>query len=421
MLLTFLPKLNTAQNFTFNRFTTDDGIGLSSNVVNSIHQDEKGFIWVGTANGLQRFDGRKFIQFNSIKRDSDRLPDARLFQIIPADSGRLFLSFRAIREFGIFDPADFSYKKIPLKTLKEIPARAEFYAWKDASGQVYLNILRYGILQFDKNEFAFKENNPFPFPEGWKNTLFGTYDDPIKQQVWICTDSGLCIFDRTSRQMWSRKYNPLRLAILENEKVQQNVTEIYIDRQRRIWVFCWPEGDGIQFKYCLDSTGSKYLHKDTIGLNTGPLGFTEYSHFYETNNANLWIYGMGALFNYSRSQQRFQFHKSGTGNDNININYEEVYQIMEDKDGGIWIATDQGLYFTSLGNNAYSVINLVFDNKKSATYITDILEMPGGDLWFTSWGIGVKTMDRNSEKKENYVYAQPPPSNWSVASKNDIK
>ena len=78
---------------------------------------------------------------------------------------------------------------------------------------------------------------------------------------------------------------------------------------------------------------------------------------------------------------------------------------MEDKDGGIWIATDQGLYFTSLGNNAYSVVNLLFDNKKSSTYITDILEMPGGDLWLTSWGIGVKTMDKNKITCRNFVIA----------------
>src|SRR6478735_9035444 len=87
----FLGLGGYTQSFTFNRFTTEDGLGLSSNVVNSLYQDEKGFIWVGTANGLQRFDGRKFIQFNIIKPGSDILPDARLYQILPADSGKLFL------------------------------------------------------------------------------------------------------------------------------------------------------------------------------------------------------------------------------------------------------------------------------------------------------------------------------------------
>ena len=409
------------QSFTFNRFTTDDGIGLSSNVVSSIYQDEKGFIWVGTANGLQRFDGRKFIQFNSIKPGSDPMPNARVFQIIPMDSGRLFVAFTAIREFGIFDPANFTYKKIKLKTKQEIPVSAEFNAWRDAHGQVYLNILRYGILQFNRVDYSFLDNEPIPLPDGWRNSLSAAYDDSVTQRIWIGTDSGLCIYDRASKQTWTRNYNPLGLPILKNEKVQQHILTIFIDLQRRIWIFSQPGGAGkTQQKYCLDSTGSKYLVKDTSGLDTGPMGYTVYSHFYETKNANLWIYGMGVLFNYNRSLAGFQFHKTGSGNDNISINYEEVFQVMEDKDGGIWIATDQGLYFTSLGNNAYSVINLMFDNKKNSTYITDIVEMPGGDLWFTSWGVGVKSMSKNFQKKDNDVYSQKPPANWSAEAKSNI-
>lgn len=259
------------------------------------------------------------------------MPDARLYQIIPVDSGKLLLAFTAIREFGIFNPSNFTYKKIPLKTLTDIPARAEFYAWRDSEGQVCLNILHYGILQFDKKEHSFIDNNPFPLPKGWHNTLYGIHDDPIKKQLWICADSGLCIYDRPSKKMWTRNYNPQDLPVLKNETVQNRPSQVFIDRQWRIWLFGWPDEGSNQVKYCLDSTRNKYLQKDTIGLDTGPVGYTEFSHFYETDNSNLWIYGMSVLSNYNKSLRRFQFHKSGSGNDNININYEDVYQVMEDK------------------------------------------------------------------------------------------
>ena len=68
------------QGFTFTRFTTEDGSGLLSNVVSSIYQDEKGFIWVGTANGLQRFDGTKFIQFGV--SSGDVMPYSYLSQVL---------------------------------------------------------------------------------------------------------------------------------------------------------------------------------------------------------------------------------------------------------------------------------------------------------------------------------------------------
>ena len=136
------------QGFAYTRITTEDGIGLSSNVVTSLYQDEKGFIWTGTTNGLQRFDGSKFIQFSVNKPGSDKLPNASLSQIIGAEGGSLFLAFAAIREFGIFNPATLVYKKVPLKLHEDLPARAEFYLWKTAGGDQYLTVLGYGIIQY---------------------------------------------------------------------------------------------------------------------------------------------------------------------------------------------------------------------------------------------------------------------------------
>ena len=422
LLLFFLCKISGAQNFTFNRFSTEEGIGLSSNLVTSAYQDERGFIWVGTANGLHRFDGGKFVQLSSIRPGTEPMPDAQVYQVLPVDSGKLFLAFTAIREFGIFDPANFTYRKIQFATADKVPAHAKFFAWRDARGALFLNVADFGILQYNKSEHAFLNNAPFPLPEGWNISLHGVYDDEVKKQVWICADSGICVFDRRSGKMWNRYYNPESLPILENERVQQNATEIYIDRMRRFWIFGWPEGPaGEQVKYCLDSTGSRYLDKDTMGLNEGPVGFTVYNRFYETKDGNLWIYGSEALFNYNNYLGRFQFHRSSSGSDNININYENIYQVMEDRDGGIWVATDQGLYFTSLGSASYSVVNLMFDNKKTATYINDILEMPGGEYWFASWGNGIKSMDSSFKKTGNRVYEQAPPAYWPKAAKAAVR
>ena len=51
--------------FKFQRYTVNDG--LSQGTILSMHQDKKGFIWLGTENGLNRFDGYEFVQFKSIK------------------------------------------------------------------------------------------------------------------------------------------------------------------------------------------------------------------------------------------------------------------------------------------------------------------------------------------------------------------
>ena len=415
----FYNAAHSQQSAAFTRITTEDGIGLASNVVYSIYQDNKGFIWVGTANGLQRFDGSKFVGFNIAKPGNEALPQAAVSQIIPADSGHLMLVMATTRAFGIFDPSTFRYKKIPLKTAKPIPARSQFWMWKTSGGQIFVTISGYGIVGYDKSKQAFVDQDPFHLPKGWLPALAGVYEDSVKQQYWIAADSGLCIYDKTSRQLWHAGNNPLNLPALNNKMLQDHVARTYIDRQRRLWVLGW-SGNG-QYEYCFDSTGTNLLDKDTSGLHTGPIGYTEFAHFYEPRKSGLWIYGAGVLFNWDKNLQRFYFNKSNMHNDDLGINYESVLQLMEDRDGSLWLATDRGLYFTPLGSDSAGVANFIFNNGKNSTSITDILEMPNGDFWFASWGEGVKTVDKFFRPVGNDVYKQPFPKDWSNERKGATK
>ncbi len=413
LLLGFCNLSKGQQGFAFTHITTDDGTGLASNHVTSLFQDEKGFMWVGTANGLQRFDGSKFVHISTSKTGSDELLYPRISQIIPADNGKLLLSMFTLRQFGLFDPSTFIYKKISLKPSRPIPAGVEFRLWKDSKGEIYMNVQFYGILHYIKKENSFVDDKPFPLPKGWIVNLLGAYEDPRKQQYWFSCDSGLCIYDSRSRQMWYRRNNPGDLPILKNERVQDGIERVYIDKQQRIWIFSYPGwGDGGQYRFCLDSTGCNYLKKDTISFNYGPRGSNEYKYFYETKQDELWVYGLNALLNYNRNANRFQFIKSGAGNDNFTVNYESVFQVLEDKDGNIWLATNQGIYYTATGSANSSVVNINFNERNGPTSINDILELPDGQLWFASGHAGVIATDKYLRKKGNAVQLQAPPANW---------
>lgn len=422
ILLCLTRSSYAQQGFAFTHITTDDGIGLASNLVTSLYQDERGFIWVGTANGLQRFDGSKFLGMNNAKAGSDNLLHARLSQIIPADSGRLLLASFTLRDFGLFDPHTFAYKKIVLKPAKKIPATSEYRAWKASDGEIYLTIQNYGILHFNKKDNSFEEDNSFSIPKGWFVSLVGVYEYVSKQQYWFACDSGLCIYDKRSKQMWSKKNNPQNLPILNNERVQEKLEEVYVDQKKRIWLFGWPSwAKGAQIKYCFDSTGSNSLSKDTIGLNYGPIDYTNYKYFYETSQGEFWVYGFNVLVNYDKNLHRFQYTKSSGGNDNITIDYESIFQLLEDRDGNIWIATNQGIYYNATGSANSSIINATFKDQNGPTSINDILEMPNGDLWFTSWHSGITSTDSFLHKTKNSISSAPPPANWPEALKTATK
>jgi len=421
LILLLLCNVTKAQpGFAFTHMTTDDGLGLASNVVTSVYQDAKGFLWVGTANGLQRFDGSKFISFSLSPSSPDPLPHNTVSQILPGENGTLILAMYANHEFGIFNPSNFTYRKIKLNTKTPIPARAEFKLWQDHLGGLYCNVLRFGILQYDKKQNAFVDNNAIPLPADWKPSLGGVFNDKRTSQVWIGCDSGLAIYDRKSNQVWTRNNNPKNLSILQATSKLDRITEIFIDKQRRAWIFYWPSwgGGGQQF-FCFDMLGRPL--KDTAGLQTGPNSYAEYANFTQTRSGDIWVYGLRALFNYDRATQRFYYTQSTLIGNNIGIQYDYVYQVLEDKDGGLWFATDRGLYFTAVGDGALSVVNFIINSKSEATSITDILEIPNGDIWLTSWGTGVMTIDKDLKRIPNAVYDAPLPKGWTEEQKGYLK
>lgn len=411
--------LHAQQNFTFTRFSADGGEGLSSNTVYSLYQDEKGFIWVGTANGLQRFDGSKFIHFGSV---GDAMPFSAVNQIIPLANGRLLLNFHALHETGIFDPAHFTYKKLAIHPQKALPSKADYLLWRDAQGEVFLVVSQYGLLHYNAAKGSFEDDSYFPLPAGYFPSTIGIFEDTLKGQVWFACAKGLCVYDRQSQQMWYSDRNPKGLALLKNEELQDHPSEFFIDRQRRIWIFGWPQKKHRgQVKYCLDSTGVASLQADTVGLNTGPVGYVEYHNFLDTRRTGLWIYGVDVLFNWDAEARRFHYTRSTAGNGVNSIQYTVVYRLMEDRDGNIWAATDRGLYFTSSGSGTFGIVNYLFDNSREQNNINDILELPNGELWAASWGKGVLVLDSSLREKAVPVFAQPPPAAWPELQRSSVK
>ena len=78
-----------SQQLIFDQYTTDKG--LSNNNCNSIVQDEDGFIWVATESGLNRFDGKDFINYYSTG-SANQLPDNRIFKILCLTQHRLAIA-----------------------------------------------------------------------------------------------------------------------------------------------------------------------------------------------------------------------------------------------------------------------------------------------------------------------------------------
>lgn len=399
------PAKTNAQDFrkAFLHISADDGLGLLSNNIASLYQDKTGFIWVGTSNGIQRFDGAKFVSYSTEKPGSEKLPEERVRQMAGSGDGRIWLLFEHTNKVGIFDPVKVTYHNIPIKTSGKLPPRTELNLWTDSKSNTYINLYRYGkILKYDSIKNEFNESTPLNnFPRGWKGGG-NVFEDTLLKRFWLITDSGLCIYDEPSGQTWSRNHNPKKIKLLEKWEPNHLASDFYIDKKRRHWYFYWTGGQNFT---CYNENGEALT--DTAGLQGVNTGYAEPRKFLETSTGALYLYGPGCLYTLDSNSNRFTLYRSQY-TDNYNIRYELVTAVLEDRDGMVWVATDQGLYYHSPRRN--QLANVFLSPVPGFYEVTDLLQLNNGTYWISTWGRGILAMDKNFRYQNAGIYKKNNPT-----------
>ena len=111
--------------------------GLTDRVVTAIQPDEQGFIWVGTQDGLNRFDGYEFLQFRNNENELGRISRSDIDHIARDRDGRLAVFYRSFFGFfDLFDPHDFSLTQVELTSTTGIKGHPRCFA-VDRMGRIF--------------------------------------------------------------------------------------------------------------------------------------------------------------------------------------------------------------------------------------------------------------------------------------------
>jgi len=389
------------EGYAFLRIGKEDGLGLASNVTYAVYQDKQGFIWVGTANGLQRFDGNRFINYGTSKPSKDDLPIADLHQIIPVGKQELLLSFASQGKIGLFNHASLVYQTIPIQSPTPIPSKSSMRLQQDSKQNTFLNIHGVGLFRYHHRKKVFLPEHEIVLPKGWiANQTFA--ENTKTNQIWFaCFDKGLAVYDQKNKKVYTSENNPLQIPLLNKKDKWKNITEVYIDQQERYWIFDWPDR---HIRQVFNYAGKELT--DTSGLNINPQ-YEELRYFFESKSGSLWMYGTNSLYSYNQRLNKFNFYKSEFGS-SIGIQYEYIHQMTEDRDGNIWIASDNGLFMSSDQSTSGNVVNFIFSETKGGIEITDILELKNGGYWLSTWGAGVLTLSKNLASYKNELLNNMP-------------
>ena len=393
----------TTDDYQFRQFTIKEG--LSQSAVLCIMQDRRGFMWFGTANGLNRFDGYNFISYVNNPYDSTSISDNEITSVFEDAQGYLWI--------GTVKGA-----------LNKFNRRTETfeYFYPDSSSEVKIS--------FNESYTTY----PISFVRYSNNTITSIAEDK-NGNVWIGTwGNGLYRFDKKTKTFEHFYYQSNDPGSLSYNRI----IKILIDKKSAIWVGTFGGGLNriikVQNKRRTSDYSYKFIHYKAGDKNYS-ISNNDIISIYEDSNSDLWIGTFNGGLNKLSNSQKFvavdeaKFIQYYSNDSPIKISYKTIMSIVEGSEGDIWLGTlgDGLIKFNSVSNSVLNFKHNPLDENTIPDNDVIALEKDkSGILWLgTSLGRGITQLQIN-RKKFNHVTHYPGVSNslsdnvvWSITEDKD--
>ncbi|MGN6396058.1 MAG: hybrid sensor histidine kinase/response regulator transcription factor [Mucilaginibacter sp.] len=429
--------------------------GLSYGYITGIVQDDNGFIWLATEDGLNRFDGINFKVFKHNADNPNSLPSNYIDMICKDADGAIWLSTRQ----GIyqFDPNTEKYIKFKWAANIAVNDLTSITAVKNI---VWFSTYTRGVFSYNKKTGSFQNFNLKNISPGTANSSTYAYQDS-RGLLWVGAETAVSVFATANGQVKNSLNNQMPL----NEVPASRVNAITEDEYSNIWI-ATNKGLAVYKRnenkietfygpaYQMRSNVFSSLLEDNdhnllIGLQDGGLyrldlqkatatGFrniniqpvktednftvTERTVFrlYLDKDKNVWAgtYGDGVylLSNLPGKFKKFQ-NKLRDAN---STGYLRYYGMCMDDEGYIWLGTDgDGIYKKKLTGE---VIQHYFADVPGATLknvaILSAYRSRNNDLWFGSYANGLFKYSKKNGRFTNYMHNAGDPTSLC---KNDVR
>ncbi len=397
-LIGFGTKPCISQEYIFNHLSTRDG--LASNNILSLYQDPTGYLWVGTENGLQRYDGYHFTT------PAASILKQPVQQILADKDGTMWI--RMGKTIGIFDPARFEFREVVID--KQLAtADVQFFELRtDAKKNLFLLVKRTGVFFPDNDKKTIRPSNDlFSVPAEQK--ILSVTDDAMNNRYWINTVQGLGYYDKKTRRFYAHGKDPANHILINDPRFSSSIANFYIDVQRRFWIERWVDGTGKREYYCYDEKKNRF-NADTAGMgNSGNSGYYEIRGLREFNDTTVMLYGLNCMSMRENGRfTKFLYPQPSP----YSIQFNVVSDVLEDREKILWVATDDGLYNTM--PDRYTNLHLTLLQPLGRASINCLMQDDEKNIWIGTWGRGILLTDTLLQKKPDIITHDMISTDWAV-------
>jgi len=370
--------------------------GLSNATVETIFQDDRGFIWIGTRDGLNRYDGNEMITFRNNPKDSTSLSDNYIRCLCEDREHHLWIGTSdGLDRFNPETKTFTRYKhhsgdsgSLSYNAVNTLYADKQGLLWIGTGGGG-LDLLECSTEGMSKGfiHFRHEAGSANSLVDDHVNTL---YEGP-NGDLWIGTDSGLNCLD--TRQTTFRKVNDPTGASSTSIQV------IRADQQGNLWL--GTSGNGLLVFNLSTQTFVSFLHSDK---DSSSLAGNQVRSMLVDKKGNVWIGAINAGLNLFHPATHSFYHYQNEPDDPASLSQRTVSSLFEDNQGNLWAGTHRGglnVYMpgaskfgrypagTGVGNAPTPLTN----NDVRAFY-----EDPRGQIWIGTDGGGINVWDPRTGK-----------------------
>ena len=322
-------------NFNFQNYTSSNG--LPGNEVESLYQDSRGYIWIGTRFGLSMFDGTHFRNFLHDPNDNASIGGSRVFSIQEDKKGGLWV---ATENFGIskIDLKTYKIRNYPIPAAQQLEDRYINTLFIDEKGLIWIGT-QTGVSYFDPVSGSYIKR-PIQAPKVNQEIIAFVKDD--NQVLWAFGYTGHIFYKRPNENVFNYLDQPLDVAYV-SKVIKRAQGDLLISTSEGI------------FNLLSSPDPAQSVLKRFSSVNiVDPI-----SDLAIDRNGILWI---------ANKVKGVQLYYEGSAKlQNLNVSslsplepgIADWKDLMVDRQGGVWLGGDFGLYHYNSDYNQFNVYKAI--------------------------------------------------------------
>ncbi len=370
--------------------------GLSNNSINVFLRDQKGFIWIGTSDGLNRFDGYSFKIYKHNPDDSNSIASTNISNLAQDYKGTIWIGAGEYLDF--LDPVTDQLTHIDSLFNNKIPFPVEsrWLLKKDKWGRYWYSNSKQGVFKYFTNEDSLVKVTGVPDGDAVINRhrITGMAFDSVNN-VWVIDYTGKLV---KFQNQTLKKTDSLNIGA-----TYDNYYNLFIDADDNIWIYDLNNNmRGIKFIDIKLRKIITYNSHSTIKLNSDIIRGIN-----QDDEGNIWIstdHGGLNLIDKVNSTIRY------INNDPLNsrsLAEDAVHQVYRDAENFMWIGTyKQGFSYYHKNLFKFNHIKIILPESEISNLndIDNFTEDKNGNLWIGTNGAGLFYYDRKKNTYRRYAH-----------------